>query len=139
MMDTTGMTHASCRTRKSGPWSRRHSNDPITRGHCKAESKRCSTSGTDTMRIDSLRLDNYPPLRHFEISTSSNVVIIAGANGSGKTRLKQALIETFTNPGGPRANMTLGATRPEEEKAWGGKILSVTAGQRSAQLQTYMS
>ena len=91
------------------------------------------------MRIDNLRLENYPPLRHFEITTNSNVVIIAGANGSGKTRLKQALIETFSNPGGPRASMTLGATRPEEEKAWAGKILSVTAGQASPQLQTYMS
>lgn len=90
------------------------------------------------MRIDSLRLDNYPPLRHFEIAASSSVVIIAGANGSGKTRLKQAIIETFSDPSSPRASITLGATRPEEEKVWGGKLLLVTAGQPCVPLQTYM-
>src|SRR2546430_14009892 len=91
------------------------------------------------MRIDNLRLENYPPLRHFEISTNSNVVIIAGANGSGKTRLKHALIETFSNRGGPRASMTLGATRPQEEEAWACKILSLTGGQASPPPQAHMN
>jgi len=91
------------------------------------------------MRLDRIGLSNYPPIRSLEIEASSNVLIIAGANGSGKTRLKNALVYSFNQPGAPQASLTLSATRREEEEAWGVKSLTVTAGQRSEALERYLS
>lgn len=91
------------------------------------------------MRLDRIGLSNYPPIRSLEIDASSNVLIIAGANGSGKTRLKNALVYSFSQPNSPHASLTLSATRPEEEEAWGVKSLTVTAGQRSEALERYLS
>jgi len=50
------------------------------------------------MRIDRINLQDHPPIKEFKIEISSNVVIVAGANGSGKTRLKEALVNTFRSP-----------------------------------------
>ena len=70
------------------------------------------------MRIDRLILQNHPPIKMFEVVTSSNVIIIAGANGSGKTRLKEALVNTFRSPKNPLVSLSISATRDKEEAAW---------------------
>lgn len=90
------------------------------------------------MRIDHIAIKNMPPLDDFEITMSSNVIIIAGSNGCGKTRLKEALVQTFRKPNRPQASITLKATRQEEEAAWGGSTLAITAGQSSSELTTYL-
>lgn len=91
------------------------------------------------MRIDRIEVRGTPPVRHFAIDTSSNIVIIAGANGSGKTRLKEAVINSFRNPGAPQASLILGATRPQEVSAWGGQTLEVKAGTPCPKLQQYLN
>ena len=54
-------------------------------------------------------------------------VVIAGANGSGKTRLKEAIIQTFQ--GSAIMTMTIEATRDEEnQKYFNGKTLEVLKG-----------
>jgi len=91
------------------------------------------------MRIDRISLKDYPPIKVFEVEISSNVVIIAGANGSGKTRLKDALVNTFKSPGGPQASLTISATRDKEEDAWGAKSFDVTVGQSCPILVNYFA
>ncbi len=88
------------------------------------------------MRIDRISLKNYPPIKAFEAETLSNVVIIAGANGSGKTRLKEAIVKAFrltgrggTPPEGQSAGLKISATSDEEKEAWEKSSFEVTPGQ----------
>lgn len=68
-----------------------------------------------------------------------NTLVIAGANGSGKTRLKQAIVQTLQ--GVPLMNITIAATRDEEreEKYFNGTKLEITKGVRNATLDNYIS
>jgi len=91
------------------------------------------------MRIESIHARDFPPLREFGISGLGDVVIIAGANGSGKTRLKQAMIGTFSSPKSPSIEITVGSTRAkEEEEVWGRQTLTTSTESPNAQLQKYM-
>lgn len=91
------------------------------------------------MRIKSLKLQDYNPIRHFEIRDLGNAVIIAGANGSGKTRFKQALVQAFQ--GNPVMDLTVAATRPQEEddKYFGASEIQVVKGTQSEPLQRYIN
>ncbi len=65
------------------------------------------------MKIKSLKVTDYKPIKHLSIENLGNTVIIAGANGSGKTRFKEAIIQTLQ--GKALMDMTIEATRTEEE------------------------
>ena len=91
------------------------------------------------MRIDRIILQDHPPIKMFEVETSSNVVIIAGANGSGKTRLKEALVNTFRSPNNPLASLSISATRDKEEAAWGRASFDVTVDQPCSILRDYLT
>lgn len=64
------------------------------------------------MKIKSLKIDNYKPIKNIEIDNLGDVVIIAGANGAGKTRLKEAIVATIQN--NPLMEIEIEATRKEE-------------------------
>lgn len=91
------------------------------------------------MRIKSFKVTNYKPITNLEINDLGDVVIIAGANGSGKTRLKQAIVATLQ--GSPQVSMTLEATRKEEEgsKYFGASELKVVQGQQNNILKNYIN
>jgi len=91
------------------------------------------------MRIKSFKLTNHKPITNLEISDLGDIVIIAGANGSGKTRLKQAIVTTLQ--GNPLVSMTLEATRKEEEdpKYFGGSEINVVQGQKNQILTNYIN
>jgi len=91
------------------------------------------------MKIAELRATAIPPIRQFEISGMGSVVIVAGANGSGKTRLKDAIIGTFRTPKSPRVHLCIEATRPEESSAWGQDSLVTEPDTRHSKLEEYMS
>jgi predicted ATPase len=91
------------------------------------------------MRIDRMSLRDYPPIKEFDVNTASSVLIVAGANGSGKTRLKEAIVNTFRNPQRPQASLVLSATREEEQTAWSAMTITVTAGQDSPALRGYLA
>ena len=91
------------------------------------------------MRIDQISVRAIPPIKLFEIQTTSNVVVIAGANGSGKTRLKEAIANSFRQPQTPQAAISLTATREEEERAWGSKTLQVQAKENCQPLRDYLA
>ena len=90
------------------------------------------------MKIKTLELTNYPPIKKLRIENMGNVVVIAGANGSGKTRLKQAIMSTII--GNAIMDMTIEATRPEEEedRYFQGKTLEIVKGVNNNILRHYI-
>jgi len=90
------------------------------------------------VKIKSIKLTNFPPIGNFEVNDLGSTVVIAGANGSGKTRIKEAIVNTLK--GNPVMDAVIVATRPEEEeqKYFNGVEVVVTHGQKSNILQNYM-
>ncbi len=80
------------------------------------------------MRLVSIHISDAPPVRRFEVSGLSNVVVLAGPNGVGKTRLLNALVDCFRNP---RASGTrrieVEATSDAERQEWGKSRLDTAA------------
>ena len=92
------------------------------------------------MKLKSISVENYPPLENFEIKDLGEIIILAGANGSGKTRLKDAIIQSFQSPRSPLNGMTIQATRKDQEAtAWGSEELVLNPGTRNDQLHKYMA
>lgn len=91
------------------------------------------------MKIISIEITDFPPIKNLKLENLGNTVIIAGANGSGKTRLKQAIVQTLQ--GSPQINMTIGATRKEEreEKYFNGNTLVVQKGVQNNILNNYIN
>lgn len=91
------------------------------------------------MRIKSLKISDHKPIKSLEIEGLGDIVIIAGANGSGKTRLKQAIISTLQ--GAAAMSITIESTRPEEEdpKYFNGTSIEVVQGQKNPILANYIS
>jgi len=91
------------------------------------------------MKIDSLEISDYQPIKHLKLENLGNTIIIAGENGSGKTRLKQAIVQTLQ--GTSVMDMTLIATREEEEdpKYFSGKSLTVKKGVQNPVLKNYIN
>jgi AAA15 family ATPase/GTPase len=91
------------------------------------------------MKIASLKLVNFPPLKEFEIRDLGSIVIIAGANGSGKTRIKESIIQSFKNPKKPVIDICIESTRPDkEEYIWGSNTLSIHCNESNLILHQYM-
>ncbi len=71
------------------------------------------------MHIDTIRVNNVPPVKYFNISGLSNVVVIAGRNGVGKTRLIQHLVNHCQNPtNNQNIQIVAHATCKTELEAW---------------------
>ena len=73
-------------------------------------------------------LIDFMPIKNLSLSKLGSTVVIAGANGSGKTRLKLAIVQTLQ--GNPLMDMTIIATRDEEkeEKYFNGNKIEVKRG-----------
>jgi chromosomal replication initiation ATPase DnaA len=66
------------------------------------------------MRIRSLDAQNVPPVKEFRVDSISDVLVIAGPNGVGKTRLIAAILQAFQNPNPSNSvKMQIEATSPE--------------------------
>jgi len=76
------------------------------------------------VRIHSIRLSDVPPVQRFEVEGLTDVVVLAGANGVGKTRLMQALVQAFRKPThtGP-VRLGIEATSKTEQEDWGKRTL----------------
>ena len=88
------------------------------------------------MKINSLEINDFAPIKHLKIDDMGDVVIIAGANGSGKTRLKEAIVRTLQ--GNTHMSLAITATRPKEKKDFGGAVINVTQGIKNEELINYM-
>ena len=91
------------------------------------------------MRIKSFKITDFKPIKNIEMGSLGDIVIIAGANGAGKTRLKQAIVQTLQ--GNPIMDMTIEATRKEEEepKYFNGTSIEVKKGQQNQVLKNYIN
>jgi hypothetical protein len=79
------------------------------------------------MRITSISARQIPPVRLFAVDNLSDVVVLAGANGVGKTRLIQQLIYYFQSPYSyPNIRLTIEATCKEETEQWGKTTLDTS-------------
>jgi AAA domain, putative AbiEii toxin, Type IV TA system len=77
------------------------------------------------VRITGICVTNVPPIVYFDADDLSNRVVVAGANGVGKTRLKQQLLTIVQNMSpNPTSYVTVEATSDEEKSAWGNGTIS---------------
>lgn len=72
------------------------------------------------MRLIAIYATNVPPVKKFEVTDLSDVVVLAGPNGVGKTRLVNRLLAYLRSPQ-PAADIRLvvKATTKEETELWG--------------------
>lgn len=91
------------------------------------------------MKIESMALSDYKPIKNLAITDMGATVVIAGANGSGKTRLKQAIVQTLQ--GSPVMDMTIVATRAEEkeERYFNGSRIEIKRGVQNQVLTNYIN
>lgn len=87
---------------------------------------------------DSL-LKQKPPIENFEVSDLSSIVVLAGPNGIGKTRLMQQVINLFQNPrSDPSLSVRIDATSQDEIDKWGKNSLSTLDSADSNILQQHL-
>lgn len=91
------------------------------------------------MKIESMALSDYKPIKKLTITEMGSTVVIAGANGSGKTRLKQAIVQTLQ--GSPVMDMIIVATRAEEkeERYFNGSRIEIKKGVQNNVLTNYIN
>lgn len=79
------------------------------------------------MRIRSFKVQDTVGIDAVEVSDLSDVVVFAGPNGVGKTRLINALIGFFREPrSSPSIELTLDATYSWERDTWGQTTISTS-------------
>lgn len=86
------------------------------------------------MRIESFRIAASPPIDVFSVDDLTDVVVLAGPNGVGKTRLISTLINYLRSPYAGNITATLRATRQEERDQWGGLDRLDLSDQHHAQM-----
>lgn len=85
------------------------------------------------MKLKALHIRNAPPVERFEIDDLSDVVVIAGPNGVGKTRLIQRIITRLRSGGvDASAYAHVEATCPAEQEAWGKRYLDLSLASDAA-------
>jgi len=90
------------------------------------------------MRIKLIKAEGIGPIARLEMCDMGEAVIIAGANGSGKTQLKDAIKAVFQNPLKPRLDIEIETTRPEEKEILG-ETLRVKVGEANTPLNNHMN
>jgi hypothetical protein len=76
------------------------------------------------MRLREISAQNIAPIRSFEVSQLSDVVVLAGPNGVGKTRLVEAILQCVQNPRPELGvRLVIDATSGVETEAWGKSTL----------------
>jgi predicted ATPase len=87
------------------------------------------------MRIKNITIKNTLPIKHFETEELENVVLLAGANGVGKTRLIQGLINYLRNVSvNPNFQIEIESTSKTEETSWGNKKILNLSNQQDINL-----
>ncbi len=91
------------------------------------------------MQLVEFHLFQIPPLQIVEMNELTEVVVVAGPNGVGKTRAITALLEHFQNPQNSNVHIKVSATSAAERKLWGGLQTLVTTDANQAQiLRSYL-
>ena len=76
------------------------------------------------MKVKLIEVKNIPPVKEFSADNLSNVVVLAGPNGVGKTRLVQGLLQAFQAISNqPNIRLIIEATATSERDSWGKESL----------------
>ena len=81
------------------------------------------------MRIKELHLKDWQVIRQADFQDLSDFVVVAGPNGVGKTKIKEAIVHIFQSGGNPPpgSKVILEATNPEEIAAWNNSEVTLPA------------
>src|SRR4030042_1622811 len=91
------------------------------------------------MRLNRISVTDVPPIKNFDVSDLSNIIVLAGPNGVGKTRLAQAILSHFQNPTGfNNVQLVLHATTEEELQDWGKNEIDTANQEDALRLQTLL-
>ncbi len=91
------------------------------------------------MQITEIKAKQKLPIQSFEVSNLSSVVVLAGPNGIGKTRLIQQIIALFQNPHADETiSLRIESTSQDERKMWGKNSLSTLDGNDSQTLHQHL-
>lgn len=89
------------------------------------------------MRLDAISVLDTPPVKRFEVSDLADVVVLAGPNGVGKTRLLQRIVAYLR---GASLDATVrgqvSATSPAEVQTWGQNTLDLSVPADLERLRT---
>lgn len=86
------------------------------------------------MRLTAIQARDVLPIRMFDVESLSDVVVLAGRNGVGKTRLLDGLVALFRSPTGYRQiTVAVESTCDAEKTRWGKNSLH-TGNAQDAQL-----
>lgn len=91
------------------------------------------------MRIKRISAKNIEPVQCFEVDDLSDLIVFAGPNGVGKTRLVQGLLNFFQNPWENNPNFTIEATSNDESNAWGKSKLETSDSSDSEKLYNLLT
>jgi hypothetical protein len=92
------------------------------------------------MRLKAVSVKNVPPIKALAVDGLSDVVVFAGPNGVGKTRLVQGLLQCFRSPqGNPNIRLVVEATNASEREAWDALTLDTSVPGESQKLITTLT
>lgn len=90
------------------------------------------------MRIKKIVAKDVLPVRMFEVDNLSDLVVIAGPNGVGKTRLITSLLQYMRSLKGTNPSFVIEATNANEEQAFGGKCIDTSNSTDSSKLMALL-
>ena len=70
------------------------------------------------MRIRDIEATGIPPVSNFVATELSDIIVLAGANGVGKTRLVEAFLNYFNSFSGNNPAFRIEATHSSEREQW---------------------
>jgi DNA repair ATPase RecN len=92
------------------------------------------------MRLKAISVSDVLPVRKFDIDKLSDVIVIAGQNGVGKSRLVDGLLSRLQNPhphqSAGSVRLVVEATSEQERVAWGQAALDTGAASDLQKLAT---
>jgi ABC-type cobalamin/Fe3+-siderophores transport system ATPase subunit len=90
------------------------------------------------VRLKAVDAIDIPPVKHFAVSDLADVIVLAGPNGVGKTRLIEKLLQTFQSPlNNKNVCLEIEATCEEERLRWEQNTLkTATAEEANKLMQT---
>jgi energy-coupling factor transporter ATP-binding protein EcfA2 len=87
------------------------------------------------MRVKAISLQDVPPITRFQVDDLADVVVLAGRNGIGKTRLIKAIVACLQSPSSrPNITLEIEATTDAEAQRWGKSVLVTTANEDAQKL-----
>ncbi len=87
------------------------------------------------MRLKEIDAKNIPPVKRFRVDELADVIVLAGPNGVGKTKLIEGLLQYFQSPSPNQdRRLLIEATSAAERADWGKEILDTSVAEDSQKL-----